>query len=128
MTLENPKESDICKLFIRNVKNLKAYGYFKTDFEILHIPNEHKQTGNRIRDIQYLKHLSSMGMLSGAPDYLIIYKNARIAAIEFKRNKAGTKLKGNQLAFKKRAESLDIPYLCTYDIGQAIDFITDLLN
>lgn len=124
----NLKESDICKLFIRNVKKLRSYNYFKTDFEILHIPNEHKKTTNRVRDISYLKHLVSMGMLAGAPDYLIIYDGAKVAAIEFKRNKAGTRLKGNQLAFKHRANELSIPYLCTYDIEQAVDFLTELLN
>lgn len=107
---------------------MRAYGFFKSDFMILHIPNEHKQTGSKVRDIAYLKHLVAMGMLPGAADYIVIYEGARVAAIEFKRDKAGTKIKGNQLVFKEHADKLGIPYLCTYDIDLAIEFLTKLLN
>lgn len=124
----NIKESDICKKFVRDVEKLKAYGMFKTDFDLIHIANERVHTGNRIRDISYLKHLVAMGMLPGAPDYFVVYKGGRIAAIEFKRDKSGLKLKGNQLVFKERAHALDIPYLCTYDVQEGIDFLIGLFN
>jgi hypothetical protein len=120
------KESDLCKSFIRQVKTRQCYNYYGTPFEILHIANEHKATNNRLKDIMYLKHLVAMGLLPGAADYFILYKPGKIASIEFKRNKA-SKLTENQKKFKARCVDLGIPYLCTYDIDEALDFMKDLL-
>lgn len=124
--VKEAKESDLCKSFIRNVKTLKAYNYYKTDFEIVHVANEHKATGHTVKDIMYLKHLVSMGLYPGAADYFILYKPGRIAAMEFKRNKS-SKLTKNQLTFKKRCDDMKIKYICTYDIDEALEFVRGLL-
>jgi hypothetical protein len=124
--ISEPKESDICKAFIRRVKILKAWNYFKTDFEILHVANEQQSIRKNLKDIMYLKHLCAMGLYPGASDYMIMYKPGKMASIEFKRNKS-SKLSNNQKVFKSRCEDLCIPYLCTYDVDEAVAFMEKLL-
>jgi hypothetical protein len=119
------KESDLCKLFIRQVKQLKAWNYYKKDFEIIHIPNE-RITGKDSQN--FTRHLYAMGMLPGVADYLVVYEDGRCAAIEFKRDKSGLKLKGNQLAFKARCNDLSLPYLVTCDVDEALEFLKSLLK
>lgn len=124
--VKEAKESDLCKAFIRNVKKLKAYNYYKTDFEIVHVANERISTGNKVRDSIYGNHLVSMGLYPGVADYFILYKPGRIAAMEFKRDKTA-KLGKNQLTFKKRCDDMEIKYICTYDIDEALEFVRGLL-
>ncbi len=121
-----PKESVLCKAFILAVKRLKMYNYYKTDFEIIHIANEVVRCGNPIKDRNYLIHQMNMGMLAGCADYLVIYDGGRVAAIEFKRDKK-SKLTRNQENFRDRCLQLGLPYLCTYDIDEALAFVKDLL-
>lgn len=125
--VKEPKESDLCKSFIRQVKTRQAYKYYASEFEILHIANEHKATANRLKDIMYLKHLVAMGLLPGAADYFVLYSPGRIAALEFKRNKS-SKLTESQVKFKNLCSTLKIPYMCTYDIDEALDFMKELLG
>lgn len=110
------KESAICKQFVQQVKQLQAFKQFKTDFTMLHVPNE------QLSNPAYIYHLLGLGMLPGAADYLILYEGGRVAAIEFKRDKT-CRLSNSQKAFKETCDRLKIPYLCTYKITEAIDFL-----
>ncbi len=91
-----------------------------------HIANEHKATGNKYRDMGYLRHLKAMGMIAGAADYDIRYEGGRTASIEFKRD-ATCKLTENQVRYRSRCVALGIPYLCTYDLDEALAFMRELL-
>jgi len=121
------KESDLCKLFIRQVKQLKAWNYYKTDFEIVHIPNERISGKNKFLAYNYNNHLCAMGMLPGVADYIILYHPGKTAAIEFKRDKT-CKLQTNQQEFKSRCGDLEMPYLCTYSVDEALEFMKELLG
>lgn len=125
--VKNPKESTLCKAFILSVKRLRMYNYYKTDFEIIHIANEIVRCGNPIKDRNYLIHQMNMGMFAGCADYLMLYEGGKIAALEFKRDKS-SKLTKNQKHFQSRCLALDIPYVCTYDIDEALYFVKSVLD
>ncbi len=125
-------ESQLCEMFIRDVAKLKALGYYKSDFQIKHIPNEKPRTGDMRRDKNYIFKQIRMGMVSGAADYDICYKlpgesYCRSASIEFKKNKS-CKLTANQKIYRDRCLELGKPYLCTYDIDEALAFMKALLG
>ncbi len=125
-------ESQICEMFIRNVSKLKALGYYKCDFQIKHIPNEKPRTGDKARDKNFIFKQIRMGMVPGAADYDICYKLphedfCRTASIEFKKDKSN-KLKPNQKIYRDRCQELGKPYLCTYDVDEAMAFLKKLLG
>lgn len=127
-----PTESTLCKQFVNGIFQRRAYSFYDGDFELIHIPNERIGSGNKFNDIMYHKHLKSMGMLPGAPDYVILYSLpmeafCRVAAIEFKRDKS-CKLSENQKIFKSRCSDLAIPYLCTWSLDEAYDFVKRLFS
>lgn len=125
-------ESQLCEIFVRNVAKLKALGYYKCDFELKHIPNEKPRSGNKKFDANYIFKQIRMGMVLGAADYDISYKLpgesfCRTASIEFKKNKL-CKLSPNQKIYKSRCIELNKPYLCTYDIDEAMEFMKQILG
>jgi hypothetical protein len=82
----------------------------------IHIPNEGKRSYNIARQ------LLSMGMLTGCADYLILLYGGRVIAIEFKRDKT-CKLTDAQKAFRDQCLRMKIPYLCTYQVDEALEFV-----
>jgi hypothetical protein len=118
-------ETKLCKKFMAEVWEMQALNQFPAPFVILHIANERKSTGNRIMDMLHNKHLKAMGMMKGAPDYLILFRFGKVAAIEFKRDKT-CKLSDSQKEFKVKCEDLLIPYLMTYSKDEAIGWIHEL--
>jgi hypothetical protein len=120
-----PTESQLCVQFMKQLRELQQLNYFETPFIIMHIANERKSTGNSHLDMLYNKRLKTIGMVKGAPDYIITYRFGKTAAIEFKRN-AKCKLSPAQLTFKQEWEDLGAPYLLTWKIDEAIGFIHDL--
>jgi hypothetical protein len=92
---------------------------FKTKLQVFHIANERKASK------QYHVKLARMGVISGVADYCVIYEKGRVAFIEFKRN-AKCKLSDSQKNFKADCEDLEIPYLLTYSVSEAIDFLSNL--
>lgn len=125
--MNNLKESDLCKMFYSQVCQLKAYNYFKKPFELIHIPNERISSDNSSKDFMYLRALKQMGLVAGVPDYLILLGGGRFGAIEFKRD-SKAKLSKNQEVFKDKLEKLEAPFLCTWKVAEAIDFIYRLLQ
>jgi hypothetical protein len=111
-------ETQICKQFVKIVRELQSYKQFSTDFILLHIPNESK------RSQFYGSMLKAMGMLAGAPDYLVLYTGGW-AAIEFKRDKSSPQQK-TQKQFQHRCNELGHRYLLTYNIDEAIEFLHNL--
>lgn len=124
--MKEPTETDICKSFIRQVRMLEALKQFDREFIIMHVANE-SRSGNKLQAIIFTKQLMAMGMLPGAPDYIIIYAPGKVAAIEFKRNKS-SKLSENQKEFKRRCDLMGVPYLCTFDKEIAITWMMQLLS
>jgi hypothetical protein len=112
------KESDICKHFYRSVVDLQNYKQFSFDFVILHVANE------QMSSMRYTKHLMRMGMMPGAPDYLILYEGGW-AAIEFKRTSKG-KQTANQKNFEIKCVNLGARYLLTSESQVAIEFLHSL--
>jgi hypothetical protein len=120
-----PTEAQLCIQFMNQLNQLKQLNYFETPFIIMHVANERKSTGSKLNDMLYNKKLKAMGMLKGAPDYIITYRFGKTAAIEFKRN-AKCKPSPAQMAFREEWEDLGAPYLLTYSVEEAIGFIHDL--
>lgn len=114
-----PKESQKCKQFVNMVRQLQAYNQFPIDFEMTHVSNE--STGNDGWRI----HQWQMGLLAGVSDYVIFYEGGRVACIEFKRS-AKEKQSDKQKWFQDRCIKLKVPYLLTYEIDEAIEFIKSL--
>ncbi len=114
-----PKESDICKGFIRQVRFLQQMKQFDFDFELFHVANEQFTTKN------YMRHLITMGLLAGVADYCCIYHPGKVAFIEFKRSES-SRLSENQIVFRTLCERLSIPYCLAYDADSAIKFIKSL--
>src|SRR5277367_6445028 len=127
--INDPKESDICKAFVRQVKTLKGWNQFKSDFELVHNSNESPQSWgmNTKQASNYNIHQWAMGKLAGIADYTIYYRLpdedfCRCAVIEFKRYATkADKLGENQAKFYKRTLDLKIPYLLTADVEEAIE-------
>lgn len=118
--LPSPKESDICKAFCKQVKQMQSLRAFKRDFILIHVPNESFTTKG------YRYHLASLGVYKGVADYLILY-NGGWVAIEFKRSKRESQ-SIHQKAFEIRCNEMNIPYLLTFSIEEAIDFLLKLFN
>lgn len=119
-------ESDICKAFYSEVRMLQNWKQFPCEIEIMHIANERPMTKDKNQWFAYNNHLKAMGVLKGAPDYLIIAKG-RFMFIEFKRSKS-QKLSDQQVMFKEFCDRNEIPFLCTYTSLEAIKFIKDNLK
>ena len=100
---------------------MRDYGFFAKDFIIYHVSNEYKANNE-----WQARHRRDIGIISGVADYTIEYYPGRVAHIELKREKTG-RLSPAQKEFRDRCTQLGIPYLCTYDIQTAIDFIHKLL-
>jgi hypothetical protein len=118
-------EAKLCKKFVQEIEQMQALSLFPAPFILIHIANERKSTGNKLMDMLHNKHLKAMGMLTGAPDYLILFRFGKSAAIEFKRDPK-CKLSPAQKDFQNSCETLFIPHLVTYSIQEAIGFIHDL--
>ncbi len=118
-------EAKLCKRFMREVWEMQTMNLFPAPFIIIHIANERKSSNNKLMDMLHNKHLKEMGMLKGAPDYVILFRFGKVAAIEFKRDKS-SKLSDSQKVFKANCEELIIPYLMTYDKDEAIGWIYEL--
>jgi hypothetical protein len=125
---KSPLERDVCKRFIHYLEERYGKDHYDWPFILMHIANERKSTSNKIMDMLYNKSLKSLGMLPGAPDYLIINPFGRVAAIEFKRDKKSCKVKDFQLKFKQKCEELLVPYLLTCDPDEAFGWVEDFCD
>jgi hypothetical protein len=112
-------EADICQEFYAQYEELSLLGQFKSDPLVFHVPNERRTSQ------QYGAKLKRMGVVSGVGDYCVVYEGGRVAFIEFKRN-AKCKLSIAQEHFKNSCEDLKVPYLLTYRVDEAIDFLKSL--
>jgi len=138
--VNDPLESDKCKAFVRQVKQLRCWNQFSNDFELVHNCNESPQGWgmNRIQARNWNIKQWEMGKLSGMADYTIYYNKAgedfcRAAVIEYKRNESEKALldkgkKPEQEAFRRRALELKMPYLLTCYEEEAIEYMKDLLK
>lgn len=114
-----PKEKTLCKLFYRRVLFLQAYNQLCNDILVIHIANE--QFNNRY----YTLELMRMGLIPGVADYLILYPGGKAAFIEFKRD-GKSKQSDNQKKFEAKVTSIGFPYLLTWDVDEAIEWIKSL--
>ncbi len=114
-----PKESHLCKQFVKIVRQLQSFNQFRIDFEMTHISNE------SIGNDGWRIHQWQMGLLAGVSDYVIFYEGGRVACIEFKRTEK-EKQSDRQIWFQARCEKMQIPYLLTYDPQEAVEFIRKL--
>lgn len=115
-----PKESDICKSFVMQVKQLQAVRYFEKDFALIHIANENMSSKG------YRRHLRALGLMPGVFDYMILFASG-CAFIEFKRD-TKCKLSPMQVKFSTLLDSLGINWIVTSDIETAITFIKKVVN
>lgn len=115
------KEKVICRLFYTSASMLNEYNQFPHKYIILKIPNE-RITKDKYPG--YINSLKAQGMIKGAPDYVITW-NKGCAFIEFKKDKKA-KQSESQIAFSEMCKELGIPYLLTYDVDEAIDFLKAL--
>ena len=72
----------------------------------------------------YTMHLKRMGLVSGIADYCVLKDNGEAMFIEFKRNKK-CKLSVSQKDFMELCKELNVKFLMTSDVEQAIDFIKE---
>jgi hypothetical protein len=115
-----PKESILCKQFVMQFKYEQAYKQLPDDMLLIHIPNEN------ISSPSYRIHLKTMGLMAGVLDYMVLYTGG-IAFIEFKRDKT-CKLTKHQQKFILMLKALNIQYLVTCCIEEAITFLKKLKN
>lgn len=112
-------ESKMCEVFYQHYLQLRNVRYFENRAFVFHVANERKTsyvTGARLK---------KMGVVAGVPDYCILLKGGLVAFIEFKRD-AKCKLSKSQLYFRDLCDTLEIPYLLTWNIDEAIGFIKSL--
>lgn len=112
------KEKDLCVAFYQQIKILQQTNYFTKPFFVFHIPNE--QRGSML----YTIHLKKMGLVSGVADYCVLKNGGEAMFIEFKRNEK-CRLSANQKVFMNLCKDLNIKFLITWDVDQAIDFIKE---
>lgn len=114
-------ESEICEQFYREYEYLSLMNQFKSDLFVFHVANERKTS------IAHMVKLRRMGVISGIADYCIFNNKGKVAFIEFKRNAAACKkLSGAQQNFREVCEEYQVPYLLTYSVEEAIDFLKTL--
>jgi hypothetical protein len=114
-------EHEICEEFYKQYEYLSALGQFKSELFVFHVPNERRASP------QYYAKLHRMGVVSGVADYCIFNNKGKIAFIEFKRNAAACKkLNDQQQYFRETCEQFQVPYLLTYSVEEAIDFLKSL--
>lgn len=113
-----PKESALCKDFVTLFKQMVWWRLFDKQLALIHIANEN------ISSPGYRRHLVAMGLMAGVLDYMILYPGG-IAFIEFKRD-AKCKLTKHQLKFIELLKSLNIKYLVTHCVDEAIRFCENL--
>lgn len=119
MIKTKPTEDQLCTSFYKQVLQLQAWNQFDFKFKLIHVPNEsHTSAGYRMK-------LARMGVVAGVSDYIVFYQGGRSAAIEFKRD-AKSRYSPHQISFKQECLELGMPYLGTYSIEEAIDFIRSL--
>lgn len=114
-------EKSICKEFYNQVRLRQLYNEFKCEFFIFHIANE------QYNSIAYTKSLMTMGLRAGVFDYCIISEGGKVGFIEFKRD-SKHKLSPKQVEFKDQLDSLNIPYLVTWDSDEAIEWVKSFLE
>lgn len=74
-----------------------------TPIAFFHVPNESKRT------ITYARRMEAIGLIPGAPDFVISSKNKTIF-LELKAHGKKNNLSENQKAFKYWADDIGIPY------------------
>lgn len=114
-------EKDICKLFYKQFQELKALNYLNRNICIFHVPNE------QYTSIGYTRNLKAMGLTAGVADYCVLLPQGRVAFIEFKRHK-NFKLSEPQIVFRDNCKVLNIPYLVTCNIEEAIEWVRKLVQ
>lgn len=114
-----PKESDLCKEFIRVFDNNVRCGVYGNNPPfIFHVANEGKYANKK-----YAYRLKAMGVKAGVADYCVMLPRGRVGFIEFKRSKKERKLKEKQLEFLELCARLSIPHAVTWDVNEALGII-----
>lgn len=114
-------EHEICEEFYKQYELLSLMNQFKSELFVFHVPNERRASA------QYYAKLKRMGVVSGVADYCIFNNKGQTAFIEFKRNAAACKkLNDQQQYFRETCENFQVPYLLTYSVEEAIDFLKSL--
>jgi len=120
----NPKEADeyeLCAQFWAEYQTLSLMNQFRKELYVFHVANERKcSVPQRIR-------LARIGVVAGIADYIVLTADGRVAAIEFKRNaQAIKKFNQGQEDFRVMCNDFNIPYLKTYSVEEAIEFLKSL--
>lgn len=115
------KERDLCELFYKEIELKRRLNVFNKKMFIFHVANEQKT------HITYTMMLKRLGLTPGVADYCVLYEGGNVAFIEFKRNEK-CKLTQAQESFKNICFELNIPYLVTFNIQEAINFLNKLLH
>jgi hypothetical protein len=137
-------EKNISRAIYKEVMQMANYGLIKQPFHLLHIPNEQRPPDNstaqaRMKVAIWVNHLKSLGFVPGCADLLLLYKNGW-GAIEVKADEKSLKahiaksLKlqdstaRDQKMFADKTNEMQMPYLITYNVAVAVNFVLDLLG
>jgi len=135
-------EKNISRAFYKEIMQMANYGLIKQPFHLLHIPNEQRPAdtpSTRMKVAIWMNHIKSLGFIPGVADYLLLYKGGW-AAIELKADEKSLKahiaksLKlqdstaRDQKMFADKTNEMQMPYLITYNVAVAVNFVLDLLG
>lgn len=109
-------ESFLCKRFVNHVSILQRMKLFDCPFLMFHVANQ------QVNGPRYGKHLKELGLIAGIADYILLFPGGHFAAIEFKAGKA-SKVTNEQRQFEILCQNYQAPYLLTWDIDSAVEFI-----
>lgn len=120
----NPKtaaEYDLCVQFWSEYQTLNLMNQFRKELYVFHVANERKcSVSQRIK-------FARIGVVPGVADYIVFTAEGKFAAIEFKRDeKAMKKFNQGQEDFKAMCNAFGAPYLKTYSVEKAIEFLKSL--
>ena len=113
-----PTEDELCKQFCYQIECLLLYKQVQP-FIMFHVPNEREF--KKGKGYGHYNNLLAIGFKPGVSDYILM-NGTKTVCIEFKRDKT-CKLRPNQVIFKNRCESLGIPYMMTFDVDEALNFV-----
>lgn len=119
---EKLKESQLGCILVDTLQLMQNMHILPKDIVLEHVPNETRHTGNAARDIAWHRSLSKQGRIKGFSDYIVWYGGGTIALLELKRA-FGSKQSPEQIAFQELSAKMTTPYLCTFELTAAIEFV-----